>query len=74
MADTDNIVIEHLRHIRDRVDSIDTTVKELRDRMGRVEREVAGLHVDFASLSGRLDTLSDRVDRIERRLDLEPAE
>jgi len=39
-------------------------------RLGRLEREVAGLHGDYASLSVRLDNLDRRVGRIERRLEL----
>jgi hypothetical protein len=37
---------------------------------GRLEREVAGLHSDYAGLSVRLDNLDRRVGRIELRLEL----
>jgi hypothetical protein len=40
-------------------------------RLGRLEREVAGLHSDYAGLSVRLDNLDRRVGRIERRLELD---
>lgn len=39
-------------------------------RLGRLEREVAGLHSDYSSLSVRLDNLDRRVARIEHRLEL----
>jgi predicted nuclease with TOPRIM domain len=39
-------------------------------RLGRLEREVAGLHGDLAGLSVRVDNLDRRVGRIERRLEL----
>jgi predicted nuclease with TOPRIM domain len=39
-------------------------------RLGRLEREVAGLHGDYAALSVRLDNLDRRVARIEHRLEL----
>jgi predicted nuclease with TOPRIM domain len=39
-------------------------------RIGRLEREVAGLHSDYAGLSVRLDNLDRRVGRIEQRLEL----
>jgi hypothetical protein len=39
-------------------------------RLGRLEREVAGLHGDYAGLSVRMDNLDRRVGRIERRLEL----
>jgi hypothetical protein len=42
-------------------------VRELRARMGGVEQGVAQLSV-------RMDRLTDRVERIERRLELSPAQ
>ena len=43
---------------------------EIIGRLGRLEREVAGLHADYAALSVRLDNLDRRVGRIEARLEL----
>jgi len=73
MAD-DNIILEHLRHIRQKVDTIEEGQAELRDRVGRLERNVADLHGDFAGISGRIDRLDSSVSEIRRRLDLAPAE
>ena len=38
-------------------------------RLGRLEREVAGLHADYAGLSVRLDNLDRRVGRIGQILE-----
>lgn len=70
--------------LRGRFDRVDTQLAELRrhdqemlSRFTRLEREVAatrreiaGLHQDWVDLSHRLDNFADRLERIERRLDL----
>jgi hypothetical protein len=58
MNGPDNLVLEPLRHIRGAVDRIDTTVAELRGRVGHLEEQAA--------------SISRRVDRIDERLDLHP--
>jgi predicted nuclease with TOPRIM domain len=63
MAETDNIVLEHLRHIRSTVDGLRDDMREMKSRMGILENQ-------YASLLTRLDRLDARVERIERRLEL----
>jgi len=74
---TDNLIIEHLRHIRARVDQIADDVTDLKLRMsglegamGRVKREVAYGDETDARQQITLDKLAARIDRIERRLEL----
>lgn len=69
----DNLVLEHLRHIRGRVDDTAEDMREVKLRLGNLEAQIAGLTNGYASLSSRLDRLDARVERIERRLDLEGA-
>jgi hypothetical protein len=45
-------------------------VEELKTRSGRVERHVAGVHVDVAEMSSRMDRIDSRLARIEIRLGL----
>jgi uncharacterized coiled-coil protein SlyX len=74
LAESEDIVLEHLRHIRRAVgDELREDMRELKTRVGTVEREVAQLHVMIAEQSTRIDRLTDRVERIERRLDLAEA-
>ena len=51
-----------------------TDVRELKHRMGMLERQVGSLTGNeaehYASLSVRLDDVGTRLDRIERRFDL----
>jgi predicted nucleic acid-binding Zn-ribbon protein len=73
MTETDNIVLEHLRHIRGAVDGLREDMREVKHRVGSLEREVAHVHVKVAELSERIDRLSDRLERVEKRLDLTDA-
>jgi outer membrane murein-binding lipoprotein Lpp len=72
-----DLVLEHLRHIRGKVDQIADDVVDLQHRMtsleaamGRVKREVAFGDETDARLQASLDKLAARVERIERRLEL----
>jgi hypothetical protein len=67
---TDNLILEHLRHIRAKVDETREDIQTLTLRMGSVERILAGHQVGEASQSLEIDRLRLRVDRIERRLEL----
>jgi tetrahydromethanopterin S-methyltransferase subunit G len=78
MTETENIVIAHLRHIRDRVDRIGDDVDDLKSRLSSLEHTVAGVRRDLAHMYGevveqhaRYDGIAKRVDRIEQRLELQ---
>ena len=80
-ADIENLVLEHLRHIRARADQIADDVAELKLRMSGLEsamvlvkREVSHGDETDARQQITLDKLAARVERIERRLDLRDAE
>jgi hypothetical protein len=62
----ENIILERLRRMDDKLDRIDGQVRECRDRLGHLEQS-------YATLSRRVDRIDDRLDRIERRLDLQDA-
>jgi len=51
-------------------DRIDQKLDEVVTRLGRLEREVAGFHADYAGLSGPLDKIDRRLQGVERRLEL----
>ena len=72
-AEPRDLVLIYLRRIDEKVDALRQDVIELKERVGRVEREIANLHGDFASLAVRMDRLELPVERIERRLDIVPA-
>ncbi|MBN9510154.1 MAG: hypothetical protein J0I21_13700 [Alphaproteobacteria bacterium] len=68
----DSLALEHLRHIRGSVDALRDDVREIKRRMTAVEVQLANVHSDFAGQSGRIDRIEDRLERIERRLDIAP--
>lgn len=74
---SDNIVLEHLRAIRATTDELKKEMLEQRVRHGATERSIAHLETEFAGLrvemNGRFDRVLDRLERIERRLDLADA-
>lgn len=59
MPNTDNIVLEHLRHIRGAVDGLRDDMREVKQRLGILEHQ-------YASISNRLDRVDLRIERIER--------
>jgi len=74
---SDNLVLEPLRHIRGRVDQIAEDVTDLKHRMTSLEgsmslvkREVAYGDEADARQQATLDKLAERIERIERRLEL----
>ena len=73
----ENVILEHLRHIRVRVDRIAEDMGDLKHRssslesaMVTVKREVSAGDETDARQQVTLDRLADRLERIERRLDL----
>jgi uncharacterized protein (UPF0335 family) len=73
----ENVIIEHLRHIRGRVDRIAEDMSDMKHRMSSLEsamvlvkREVSAGDETDARQQLSLDRLLDRIERIERRLEL----
>jgi hypothetical protein len=69
MAEVENLVLEHLRHMRGQLDRMESNIGEIKSRLGRLKAGLAQIHVTLAEQSLRLD-LGARVTRIEKRLDL----
>ena len=70
----ENLVLEHLRYIRTKVDRIKADVMDVKRPVTSLEIQVATLHTDFANQPLRIDRIEGCLDRIERRLDLTPAQ
>jgi uncharacterized coiled-coil protein SlyX len=73
----ENLLLEHMKRFQSGQDRIEHKLEELVNRIGHLEVSVAGLRSDLAhsdeggaSMSVRLDRLSERFDRIEKRLEL----
>lgn len=78
MSDTtDNLILEHLKRFQIGQDNIMRELKEIKGRLSQLEIGVAGVRGDIAHLSGdqarqqlAMDNLGNRIERIERRLEL----
>ena len=73
----ESLIVEHLRHNRGRVDRMAEDMGDLKQRMSSldiatvlVKREFSAGDETDARQQATLDCLLDRIERIERRLDL----
>ncbi len=71
MTETDNLILEHLRHIRGKVDKNASDMEDIKMRLSSVERSNALLHLDIAQVNYRLDGFDKRLVIIENRLELQ---
>ena len=74
---TENLILEHLKRFQSGQDRIERDLKEIKSRLTGLEISVAGVRGDIAHLAGdqarqqaAFDTMSERIDRIEHRLEL----
>ncbi len=73
----ENLVLEHLRAMRGDIALIRDDIREIKTRLGSLEnivssikRDIADLYGEVAAQNTRYDRLTDRIERIERRLDI----
>ena len=70
MAEIENLVLEHPRHMRGQLDRMERQLEDIIARLGHLLRTVADHSVQLAEINVKLDRLDARVTRIEKRLDL----
>ena len=71
MADEpENMVLQHLRHIRSVVDDLRETQINHGLRLSMIEEGLGNLQVQIATVNKRLDATQEDVRVIKRRLDL----
>jgi len=63
MIEPESLILQHLRGIREQLDTLNERALEL-------VQSVGGLEVQVANLSVRVDRIDARLDRVERRLGL----
>ena len=73
----ENLLLEHLKRFQAGQDRIERKLDEHTQRLGRIEitlarlASVQGQHEEtYAEQSVRIDRLAERLDRVERRLEL----
>ena len=77
MENVDNFIIEHLRLMCGKIDQVVEDVREIKHRLAKVEssqgsimQHVGHLASSIAQQQLSFDRLSDRVERLEKRLEL----
>jgi hypothetical protein len=65
-----HLILEHLRHIRGRVDTLAADSAVMKARSSSIEDQLVGIRGDIALLQRRFDLTDARLDRIEQRLEL----
>lgn len=80
MENIENLVLEHLRAMCGKIDQIADDIREVKQRLSTVEatqgtvlQRVGHLATTMAQQQLSFDRLAERVERIERRLDLAAA-
>jgi len=68
--ETENLVLDHLRHIRKAVDEVRLDMIDVKARISGVEGTLGHVMTQLAVVSGRVDRIEERLGRVERRLDL----
>jgi hypothetical protein len=75
--ETESLILEHLKRFQGGQDRIERDLREIKGRLVQLEIGGAAIRADLAHLAGdqarqhvTMDSLADRVDRIERRLEL----
>ena len=78
MENVDSIIIEHLRPIRAGIALIKDDIREVKTRITHVDARIASLKRDAAqqydesaAANARFDRITERIEKIERRLDLQ---
>lgn len=73
----DNLILEHLRGMRASQERMEHELREIKNRITSVEAGVAGIRRDAAHDNDKivqqqigLDQLNERLERIEKRLEL----
>lgn len=69
----ENLILEHLRHIRKGLDELRLDVGDLKTRVTAIEITLGQIVTLLAGQSGRMDRIEDRLGRVERRLELADA-
>jgi hypothetical protein len=67
----ESLVLEHLKHIRGKVDLITLDIIDLKSRASATEEMLGQVITLVGGLGKRMDRFDERLARVEKRLDLE---
>lgn len=74
MENTENLIIEHLKALRNEVRDFRRDTEEnftiLKNRISSSEDQLVGIHADVSGINRRMDRIDEKLVRIERRNEL----
>ena len=77
MENVESIILEHLRHMRQKIDQVADDVREIKHRLATVEgtqgtilQHTGHLASSIAQQQVSFDRMSERIEHIEKRLQL----
>lgn len=77
MENVENIILEHLRHMRQKIDQVADDMREVKHRLATVEatqgtilQHTGHLASSIAQQQVSFDRMSERIEHIEKRLQL----
>lgn len=68
--ETENLILEHLRHFRSQLNSMDAKLDLLRDDVHLIKVRLTSVEEGLAGVNRRIDQVESRLDRIEKRVGL----
>jgi predicted nucleic acid-binding Zn-ribbon protein len=69
-GEIENLMLEHLKHFQATLDRVEHSQTDIVARLSQVESGLSYLHSDFNRMQQSIDRLSDRLMRVEKRLEL----
>lgn len=72
-SNVENLILERLRRMDEKLDDIRGDAQDLKIRMTAVEEHLLSIQTSIHGLNQRMDRFDERLSRVERRLDLKDA-
>ena len=70
----ENLILEHLKSLRNELRDLrkdmDNNFRDVKLRLGSIERYQVGCHDDSVRQNARIDDLDERIQRLEQRLEI----
>ena len=66
--DSNNLVLEHLRGIRDRLDGIESEMRKINDKMEDNTQAVNGVSMIMTMLAGHVHHIDERLEAVENKI------
>jgi len=73
-GNVENLILERLRRIDDRLSNIEGDMQDIKLRMTVAEEHLGNMVLSISGLNARMDRFDERLTRVERRMELRGGE